>query len=320
MQTFSRRCRLTLCAAALFAAFGISSTPSLFGYGPEGHQTVGAIADILIVGTHAEQEVRLLIGDETLEAASTWADRVKGGNLTSEMQAFVDRNPNHHHYHYTDIPIQEPAYRLNSAGANAEDVVQMIRKCIKVLQAPGPGPEAPITKKEALRLLVHYVGDIHQPLHVGSAYFDAQDHLVNLNDDPTASETHGGGWIKYRGNLHSFWDTQTVKNALAESTAGNPRNFAQRLTQTPPAGWRTTGAISGWSKRWATEILPDARGAHERLNIGPRHLTGGAQPHPAWPASAANNNEYQAWATGVVTKKLAQAGYRLAELLKRIWP
>lgn len=313
------------CFRLSWAAIGLSSlcaaafpATTAFSYGPKGHQTVGAVADLLIEGANAETHVRQILGREKLEKASLWADQVKGSHLPPEMQAFVDRNPHHHQYHYTDIPIQEAAYRGNSRGARPDDVVRMIRRCISVLEGHGANPTN-LTKKEALRLLVHYVGDIHQPLHVGAAYFDAHDQLANPNQVAVTGETRGGGWIKYRGGLHGYWDGDTVELAMSAAGVATPLAFARRLTQSPPAGWETPGFLSSWSTRWATEMLPDARKAHSLLTFGPRHMTG-QPPHPEWPARAASNSAYDSWAKGVVKRDLTLGGYRLAAVLKRIWP
>jgi hypothetical protein len=67
-------------------------------------------------------------------------------------------------------------------------------------------------------------------------------------------------------------------------------------------------------------VLPDARQAHLLLTFGPRRMTTGDRPHPEWPATAANTTAYDSWAKRVVTRNLALGGYRLAALLKRIWP
>lgn len=300
-----------LCAAAF--------TTTALAYGEKGHRTVGALADLLIAGTNAEIQVRQILGTQKLEDASLWADQVKARDLPPEMRAFVNRNPRHHHYHFTDIPIQEAAYRGNSKGADPQDVVRMIRRCIAVLEGNGANPTN-LTKKEALRLLAHFVGDIHQPLHVGAGYFDAQDRLANPNQVAETTETHGGGWIKYRGGLHGYWDTRTVELAMSAAGAANPRDFARRLKQSPPPGWQTTGFLSGWSTRWATEMLPDARQAHLLLTFGPRRMTTGDRPHPEWPATAASNSAYDSWAKGVVKRNLGLGGYRLAAVLQRIWP
>lgn len=302
-------------SALCVAAF----TTTALGYGGKGHQTVGALADLLIAGSNAETHVRQILGAQKLEDASLWADQVKARNLPPEMRAFVNRNPRHHQYHYTDIPIQEAAYRGNSKGADPQDVVRMIRRCIAVLEGNGANPTN-LTKKEALRLLAHFVGDIHQPLHVGAGFFDTKDRLANPNQVAKTTETHGGGWIKYRGGLHGYWDTRAVEMAMAAAGVDNPRDFARRLKKSPPPGWQTTGFLSGWSTRWATEMIPDARQAHLLLTFGPRRMTTGDRPHPEWPATAASNSAYDTWAKGVVKRNLGLGGYRLAAVLQRIWP
>src|SRR5436305_1551749 len=87
-------------------------TLSAFGWGSEGHETTGAIADQLIKGSEAEKQVRALLGDESLSTASLWADQVKGyGEQTPEMDQFKKANPAHAQSHYTDIPFQEKRYR-----------------------------------------------------------------------------------------------------------------------------------------------------------------------------------------------------------------
>lgn len=310
----------TWVALGLSAFCAAAFTTTAFGYGPKGHKTVGAIADLFIRGTNAETHVREILGGQSLEEASLWADEVKGDNLPPEMQVFVNRNPRHREYHYTDIPIQEAAYRGNSKGARPDDVVRMIRRCISVLEGHGANPTN-LTKKEALRLLAHYLGDIHQPLHVGAGYFDDRDRLVNPNQVAgEMSETHGGGWIKYRGGLHGYWDGDTVKLAMSAADVTTPLDFARLLRQSPPAGWETPGFLSSWSTRWATEMLPDARKAHSLLTFSRRQMTGGRHPHPEWPARAANDRAYDTWAKGVVKRNLALGGFRLAAVLKRIWP
>ena len=203
----------------------LTALPSSFGYGDEGHETVGAIADQLIAGTSAAVHVNALLNGETLEQASIWADTAKrhfNRATNPEMATFVDANdtaPNEHHqYHYTDAPIQETRYRDTSVGANPRDVVHMIRNCIAILEGTSNARTNPtnIPPETALKLLVHYVGDIHQPLHVGAAYFGPNATLVNPNTTSDALEGRGGNEISLHGsNLHSYWDGLTVKNAMA---------------------------------------------------------------------------------------------------------
>ena len=180
-----------LCILLIFCGHAVS----VFGWGDEGHETIGAMADTLIAGTPAAAHVRELLGAETLSAASVWADRIKGRDgLTPEMAQFKTDNPNHFISHFADIPFEEPKYRDDSIGAAADDVVHAIPACILILQGK---PEAQsmftnVSPRIALRLLAHYIEDLHQPLHVGSGYLDRTT-FVNPNGYSGHSEDDQGG-------------------------------------------------------------------------------------------------------------------------------
>jgi len=298
-----------------------------FGYGNEGHQTVGAIADKLIANSpNAVAHVRALIGNETLERASTWADDCKYqfNPRDHDMVAFVSANPHmqgsngphdHHAYHYTDIPIQETHYRAGSVGAEPIDVVHMLRNCIAIILGHSNATNNPtgITQKTALRLLVHYVGDIHQPLHVGAAYFGTNAPLVSSNTTTGAQAGHGGNLIGFQGtNLHTYWDTIAVQNAMAAAHVQTPRAFARAIIRNPPPEWETSSFISGWAIKWANEVLPIATEGHNKLTF---------HANPAgWSAQTSNLVAYDRWAATQVRTEIARAGYRLAAILKKIWP
>jgi hypothetical protein len=301
-----------------------------FGYGDEGHQTVGAIADKLLVNSpNTVAHIRSLIGNQSLERAATWADDVKYhfDPNNPEMVAFANANPNmphnsgphdHHAYHYTDIPIQENHYRAGSHGASKIDVVHMISNCTAILSGHSTSRNNPtnIPPKTALKLLVHYVGDIHQPLHVGAAYFGPNATLVNPNITPGAQEDIGGNAVTFHSTkLHSYWDTPAVHNAMAAAGVSTPRAFASFIIAHPPAGAQTSGSISGWPVKWANELLPFATEAHSRLVFR-------TAPH-GWNAKAPNAAalaDYDKSARETVTTEIGRAGFRLAALLQKIWP
>jgi hypothetical protein len=326
MKTNLNICGRSVRAVLLvLAAIVLASTT--FGYGPEGHQTVGAIADTLIANSpNTVAHVRALIGNETLEHASTWADDCKYNfnPRDHDMAAFVSANPHvhgsngphdHHAYHYTDIPIQETHYRAGSVGAKPIDVVHMLRNCIAILEGHSNPTNNPtgITQKTALRLLVHYVGDIHQPLHVGTAYFGKNAQLVNPNTTTGAQADDGGNLIKFQGtNLHVYWDTTAVQNAMAAANVQTPRAFARTIIRNPSPGWETRSLVSGWAVKWADEALPIAREAYTKLSFR-------VNP-PGWSAQTRNLAAYDQWAAAQVRTEIARAGYRLAAILKKIWP
>jgi hypothetical protein len=319
------RGRIVRAVLRAFVTTMLASTA--LGYGNEGHQTVGAIADTLIANSpNTVAHVRALIGNETLERASTWADDCKYhlNPHDHDMVAFVSANPHvqgssgphdHHAYHYTDIPIQETRYRAGSVGAKPIDVVHMLRNCIAIIEGHSNATNNPtgITQKTALRLLVHYVGDIHQPLHVGTAYFGTNAQLVNPNTTTGAQADQGGNLIGFHDtNLHAYWDTTAVQNAMAAAHVQTPRAFARTIIRNPPLGWETSFFISGWAVKWANEVMPISTEAYTKLSFR-------ANP-PGWTAQTRNLAAYDQWAAAQVRTEIARAGYRLAAILKKIWP
>ena len=152
--------------------------------GDEGHKTVGAIADRLLIGTNAGARVKALsLPGESLEAMSIWADCVKGsycGPQSSEMIAYAIQNPAHSTYHNTNLPVQNTAYEMNGVGTTEHDIVRTLKQCIAVLQGDDTETNNPqhFSPRQALLLIAHLVGDIHQPLHVGAAYISKDMQFV----------------------------------------------------------------------------------------------------------------------------------------------
>src|SRR5262249_51528660 len=131
-------------------------------YGPQGHGLVGAIADQRLAGKAATKIADLLDGLSLAEAALL-ADNIKDWDrkdpktpntfplpdhpeFEAQLVAFFRANPpknsdpkklppNHHWFHYTDVPVTGQAtYRDGSTGRNEFDVVHMISFCVKVLK------------------------------------------------------------------------------------------------------------------------------------------------------------------------------------------
>jgi S1/P1 Nuclease len=172
---------------ASLLSIALLSPIQTLAWGRNGHETVGYVAASLIAGTNAGKEVKkLLKPGETMATAAEWPDCAKGFRYchkppTPEMQDFAARNPQHHNYHYTDVAFQQTEYDASAIGANPDDVVHILGDAILVLKGqPSSNPAHNITKREALFILAHMVGDIHQPLHVGAAYVDSGDQFVVL--------------------------------------------------------------------------------------------------------------------------------------------
>jgi hypothetical protein len=316
--------RIRFCIALVCAWAAVQPA---FGFGPDGHQAIGEMAARLIAGTAAAQQVHELLGDETLATASLWADEVKGHtNQTEEMLRFKAANPGHAVSHYTDIPFQEPRYRDDSIGAAGVDVVHAIPACILILQGKSADQHIykDVTPREALRLLAHFIGDIHQPLHVGAGYLD-KTRFINPNgytghyaDDQGANRLFYGG----TNNLHFYWDITLVQADMARAHARTPAEYAGYLLAKAAPAWETPGPFMDWDRAWAAECLPLSAKIHavtvtDEDDSQKDYRTG--QPRPRWHIGDLSP-EYIQWSQDTVEQQMTKAAYRLAATLKAIWP
>lgn len=323
-----------------------------------GYRIVGTVADLILLQHYpaAQQRVSELLQKQdgstverrSLGQVAVFPDCAKKGNVpfcgrlpSDEEKAYADRNPHHDKFHFTDVPLEQPIYRLGSAGTHDIDVVQMITYAAAQLRGTHPPakPDVSLTNTEAVWLLVHLVGDIHQPLHVGAKYFDKSCQTsVDPNIAGTAptfgigeaiAMTMGGNLILLAppapavppaANLHLYWDGAAVLRAMqAAGSAHSEQDFAKLLATAPPAGWQTSGPVETWAAQWASEIMPLAVEAHARLTMrkgikpSPFTFTGGC----TW--ETALDPTYEDWARGQTRLQLAKAGFRLAALFKAIF-
>ncbi|UXH78445.1 S1/P1 nuclease [Roseateles amylovorans] len=321
-----------------------------FGFGAVGHNTVGEIAAQLIKGHRAETEVRRILGTVSLRDIAVWDDCVKGIDVNNDfkyavtgrfpecavfennadeearMRDYVRRNNEqchpkpgdencHKQYHYANVAIQRGRYVAGAIGTSDHDLVPALLAAIQVLKGQKAPAPMDFNEREALALIVHALGDMHQPLHVGSLYLDADGKPYDPDEKGPDAQTHtvGGNAITLPrpdgtpgGNLHSYWDG--LPNRLsAEQLAALP-DLARKL---PPSG----GNPDSWVMDWASESLLQARESFDGMTFGPRQqsLRG-----PRWLATPPAG--YDARSTEQIRLQLVKGGARLAQLLESIWP
>lgn len=354
-------------------------TASSYGYGEEGHNAVGEIAAERLAGTPTAAKINELLEGVSLGFSATIPDRIKSWDrngdaddahgfkmpehpkIEAQLRAFWEANkptdanddahPSHHWFHYTDVPLAgTEKYADGKEGRSQWDIVHMINYCCRVLSGQESEQNArAITKPVALILLAHYVGDIHQPLHVGAEYFD-DGHVANPDTDPKAVGDEGGnsffltlaagpttdpGAIRRRPRLHSYWDTATVKSLIEEVDAEikkanpghppdvTPTEFVHWLAKQEPANWKPAPnlAVKDWAEAWANEILPIAREAHDRLQftqLKPEMNRGKPVVSGVAVERAGMKPSYADWSVGVVRIELEKGGYRLAAMLEQV--
>lgn len=169
----------------LFVSF-VLFVQSAFAWGPQGHMVVAQVAELNLTPT-AKKALNQILEDRTLPDVANWADSIKGN------PAWAHTKP----WHYVDIPDGEDYSTIEHTHDG--DVVAAITDMVEVLKNKDASADE---KENALKFIVHFVGDVHQPLHVGKP------------DD------HGGNSLKvtFEGrstNLHSLWDSILImKNRM----------------------------------------------------------------------------------------------------------
>mgnify|MGYP001306965751 FL=1 len=320
-----------LTLTAMVAAQTVAPTLG-YPWGQDGHRIVGALADRALAGSRAEREVHALLHPkETLENISFWADCAKGycGALTDEMKAFVQSNPTHHHYHYADVPFQQSQYQQKSFGTSADDVVALLTQAIRVLQGKRSSDENPhaLTPRQALLLIAHCVGDVHQPLHVGSAYLDQDDAFIDpsMREDIQAGAveaTSSGNRLLIDGgrSLHAYWDSTVVRYAMRRATTDSVASYVDGLIAKYPIHEEMNGDPTTWPLRWAEDSLQLAKQAHAGLTVQKRRRVTNSKYGDQWVWSVTLPSKYDQHASTAAEQALVRAGNRLARLLRAIWP
>jgi hypothetical protein len=347
------------CVLALAGAF---VSADALAWGNDGHRAVGAIADKLIKGSKAEQQVKaILLPGETLESVANWPDCVKGtycGPQSQDMIDYVNANPKHSEYHYTDVPFQLEHYHDGAAGTADDDIVQTLKQAIAVLQGkdtPATNPHK-FTKRQALILITHMTGDIHQPLHVGAAFVNKDGKFVVPKtkaeiDETAVFDSRGGnnflmdddkltGLVAKLSDVipaeeakpikegvpkaltkpfHSYWDSTTVNYAFRRIRTRTPDQFAQAAIDGKPDVARASGDPVTWPYQWADDALAVSKQAFDGVTVGkitPQTSKKG-ETYYTWSLEVPQN--YPVPSSAIAKTQLIKGGYHLAQLLQAIY-
>ena len=178
---------------------------------------------------------------------------------------------------------------------------------------PAPAPFSIRDQKEALFLLAHLVGDVHQPLHVGAVYLTLTGKEIAPDAgggplDP-ATETRGGNSIEDGAtNLHAEWD--------AISTRIKPTAISPKMLTAAKGVAVTAGDVTTWPAAWASETIVASHSAF----TGVAFTRTGATKPGEWTAVFPNRKRYFGKKNTLQAAQLAKGGARLSQLLNAIWP
>lgn len=273
-----------LCASTLFlAVFAIQA------WGPEGHAIVADIAQQHLTPA-ASVEVDALLKQEglsRLDEISSWADANR-----KEL-------PHTGGWHYVDIPLNAKSY---DAARDCRQDNCVVSKLDHYAQVLADKSAAPPVRLEALKWVVHLVGDIHQPLH-------AED-----NDDKGGNTVQ----VQFFGqgtNLHSVWDGRIIRKALNLQPGPN-YTFDHALVQSD--AMVLDGDITDAQRhQWGASVSLANLGIAAIDWADESHLLAQTVAYTdlSKPSGDAWSLRYQAKAWPVVKTRLEQAGVRLAAVL-----
>ena len=242
------------------------ASPS-WGWGQTGHRITGELAQSRINGKTAA-EIELILGNQGLAEMSTWPDEQR-----SNPQSFWQKDANPWHY-VTLRAGQQPGELVSPAEGDALTALERFAVIVR---------DRKKTRDEralALRLIIHIIGDLHQPLHVGNGT-DRGGNDVKVT------------WFGEQSNLHSVWDSKIIDRQGLSFTEYTQR-LDQRLTAEQTIGW--------WDARPETWI-----GESAKLRDG---LYPGGSEQPA-----ALGYVYQYQHLPTVETRLQQSGIRIAAYL-----
>lgn len=286
-----------LAALIMMIACGIARPTPGWSWGDDGHEVIALIARSFLDPVARQRVDALLAADpdsltaHDIAAAATWADKFRDKNIDGARQAtrqwhFVDMElsaPDLTQACFGRVPL--PRGTLASNGPPQACVVDKIDQFIAELTNPATDPSEQIV---ALKFVLHFVGDLHQPLHAS----DDQDRGGN---DKRASAPG-----LYAGTLHHYWDTEFVdllgpdpKRIAADLTGRISAGDARAWSQGTPSDWALDSFRVAKNDAYGKLPAPNARGGY-RLP-----------------------DSYVAMATRDVAMQLSKAGVRLAMLLNK---
>ena len=241
---------------------------SSFGWGPEGHSLVARIAWDELTPAVQAKVTEILGPGVTIQSVSSWPDQIRRDRAATAP------------WHYIDIPIDKPHLDMARDCDKGDCVIVKIEDFEKQLRDPAVQG---VERREALMFLIHFVGDMHQPLHSSD------------NKDKGGNDVH----VLFNGratNLHSVWDSgllglmgkeDDLFPAYAREAAKHEKSWAK-------------GSVSDWA---------------EQSHKAAQKVTYGRLPKVAAGAQITIDAQYEKKAEPLVKQQIEKAGVRLARVL-----
>lgn len=236
-----------------------------FGWSKIGHYTVAEVAQSQLT-RRAEKKITKILDNASLAMVSNYADNIKSD------KKYNDR----YNWHYCNFPADITKAQFDSlaqSNQNGQAFYQIIRITEYLKKNPNDA--------DMLKMLIHLVGDVHQPLHIGHP-----------------SDKGGNGvkvkWFRYKTNLHRIWDSNMVESEKMSYT-----ELANKVTSLYPATKQNYSVENLLQWGWETyQITNELYKTSNEVNKTYQYIY-----------------KYR----NVCDKQLANGGYHLASILNYIY-
>lgn len=282
----TRRALIFLTLPVLMACLG--------GWGRTGHAVIAEIAYRELT-PEARAKVDAIMAGQTIQETASWADGVRGRN-----DAFPWTAP----LHYANLPADAPRYDDASMRPPEGNVVSAVTRFSTQLTDP---EATDLERRQAMMFLVHFVGDLHQPLHAGNAR-DRGGNDIDI------------AWFGSERRLHSIWDS-----GIIDATTDAPWPvLADRLYAeiTPAERLAWTVSDPGMGEEASGPLLVEAAGRwvleSRRFSNTHAYRADGFNAGEAFVDGTELGVEYARHCQPVVELRLKQAGVRLGRLLNTL--
>jgi S1/P1 Nuclease len=319
-----RRVRLSF--STLLVGAAVALLPSAWGWGCQGHEVVALIAE-----KHLTPHARAMV-EQILDARPISPD-LRRFCRDGGLDAFVDsstwaddeRNvrPDSAGWHFIDIPRGAPKGDLAQYCPRSGCLTSAISEQLAVLRQSSASAQ---TRADALRYIIHFVGDLHQPLHT-TTNDDRGGNCVPVSFFERLPEETNPAQEDYRPNLHGVWDRDILERFAQGRTAQQIADELESKFKAQIPVWESQPVdVAAWtweSHQVAEDVvygdLPNKVAIEKPREVN----TCADDDHISTRMLKLDeqiSNDYERAAEAVVQERLAKAGIRLAAVLNSLWP
>jgi len=249
----------------ILTVYFVFASLNVWSWGATGHRTVGEIAEMYLT-KKASKKISKILNGRSLAVVSTWMDEIKSDSTYDYMTT----------WHWATIPDGE-TYETATQDEGGDIIATIERLTRQLKNEELKGNE----EAEAIKMLTHLIGDIHQPLHVGNGD-DMGGNQVKLK------------WFWNNSNLHRVWDSEMINSKQYSYT-----ELAEAINHT------NKDEVKNWQSSTVRDWAYESMTFRDQIYNLPEDQ------------NLKYEYSYKNWP--IVEKRLLKAGIRLAGVLNEIY-